>query len=190
MDELSRIAPPVPGLADATTLAPERSASPVPSITSGFSGPASPPPDIIVSDNPMAANTLIPATDSSTTRPTAGGIAYPFSLKVNGPDGKNVNASTLTLASVNITTPPAVDDQNEKQLGSMMPVTESVNEQILREQNSSSEQYFTSMPGAGLFSSGVQDEKIGDAEKVERPPVERFETAQEDLHTLADSSKV
>jgi hypothetical protein len=133
----------------------------------------------------MAADTLIPATDSSTTRPTAGGIAYPFSLKVNGPDGQGVNASTLTLASVNIATPPAADEQSEKQLGNMVPVSESVNEQIIREQGQGNEAYFTAAPGAAVFSSGVPEEKVGNAEKVERPPVERFETAQEDLSTLA-----
>lgn len=50
------------------------------------------------------------------------------------------------------------------------------------------EQYFTAAPGAGLFSSGVQQDQVGDAEKVERPPVERFETAQEDLNTVPAST--
>ncbi|KAI4950325.1 hypothetical protein J4E91_004982 [Alternaria rosae] len=185
MDDLSKIDLPTPGLADATTLAPERSASPLPSPTSELSEPGV-PPNIIVSDNPENSSTIIPETDTLTTRPTAGGIAYPFSLKVDGPDGKDVNASTLTLASVNITTPPAVDvDSEEKQLGSMVPVGESVNEQVLNEERPGVERYFTAGTGAGLFSSGVPEEKVGDVEKVERPPVERFETAHDDLSTIA-----
>ncbi|KAH8637217.1 hypothetical protein IG631_09052 [Alternaria alternata] len=192
MDDLTKIESivPHPGLADATTLAPERSASPLPSPTSELGSPGL-PPNIIVSDNPGNDSTIIPATDTLTTRPTAGGIAYPFSLKVDGPDGKDVNASTLTLASVNITTPPAVDDaQNEeKQLGSMEAVTETVNEQILKEERPHVERYFTAGQGAGLFSSGVPEARVGEGETVERPGVERFETAQDGLETLAAGSE-
>jgi hypothetical protein len=184
MDDLSKIGLPAPGLADATPLAPECSASPLPSPMSEVSEPGL-SPTIIVSDNPENSSTVIPATDTLTTRPTAGGIAYPFSLKVDGPDGKDVNASTLTLASVNITTPPAGEDAEEKQLGSMEPGTESVNEQVLKEDRPGVERYFTAGNGAGLFSSGVPEEKVEDVEKVERPPVERFETAHDDLSTLA-----
>jgi hypothetical protein len=191
MDDLTKIESivPHPGLADATTLAPERSASPLPSPTSELGSPGL-PPNIIVSDNPGNDSTIIPATNTLTTRPTAGGIAYPFSLKVDGPDGKDVNASTLTLASVNITTPPAVDDaQNEeKQLGSMGAVTETVNEQILKEERPHVERYFTAGQGAGLFSSGIPEAKVGEGETAERPGVERFETAQDGLETLAAGS--
>jgi len=192
LDDLSKIKIdlPTPGLADATTLAPERSASPLPSPTS--TSELSQPgigmgmgPNIIVSDNPENSSTIIPETDTLTTRPTAGGIAYPFSLKVDGPDGRDVNASTLTLASLNITTPPAVDDVEEKQRGSMFPAgessmvpggeSESVNEQVLKEERPGVERFFTAGAGAGLFSDGVVDEK------VERPGVERFETANDGL---------
>ncbi|KAG9187090.1 hypothetical protein G6011_04961 [Alternaria panax] len=192
MDDLSKIEPivPHPGLADATTLAPER-----------FTFPLSPPaselrspglfPNIIVSDNPGNDSTVIPATDTLTTRPTAGGIAYPFSLKVGGPDGKDVNASTLTLASVNITTPPAIDNaqSEEKQLGSMGSGSESVNEQVLKEERPGVERYFTAGQGAGLFSSGVPEERMGDGETEERPGVERFETAQDGLGMVSAGSE-
>jgi len=152
MDDLSKIDLPTPGLADATTLAPERSASPLPSPTSELSSPGvgvGIPPNIIVSDNPDNSSTIIPETDTLTTRPTAGGIAYPFSLKVDGPDGRDVNASTLTLASVNVTTPPAVEgEEGEKQLGSMVPGGESVNEQVLSEESVNEQVLKEERPGA------------------------------------------
>lgn len=192
VENLAQIAPPAPGLAEATVLAPERRASPLPSPTSELSSPGFPPPGIIVSDNPQSPHTLIPATDTLTTRPTKGGVAYPFSLKVDGPDGKDVNASTATLESVNITTPAAVEvPQHEKELGAkgggVVSGIGTVNEQVLAEERPGVERYFTAGPGAGLFSSGVgvQEEKTADGEKGARPPVERFETAMEDLSTLA-----
>jgi hypothetical protein len=192
MEDLSKIESIAPhaGLAEVTTLAPERSASPLPSPMSELSSPGL-PPNIIFSDNPMVnSSTVIPATDTLTTRPTAGGIAYPFSLKVDGLDGKDVNASTLTLASVNITTPPAVEDaqSEEKQLGSMGTVTESVNEQVLKEGRSGVERFSTAGQGAGLFSSGLPEER-GEWDTVERPGVERFVTAQDGLGTLAAGSE-
>jgi hypothetical protein len=206
MDDLSKIVSVGPGFAEATTLAPERSASPLPSLRSELGSPSLPPPGIVVSDNPMSADTLIPASDTLSTRPTAGGIAYPFSLKVDGPEGKDVNASTLTLASVNITTPPAVDAPHaEKQLGSMMlatepapviisapAVSESVNEQLLKEERPGVERFETAAngSGAGLFSDGVQGEREKkEMVKTGRPPVERFETAREDLGMLARANE-
>ncbi|KAF1829665.1 alpha/beta-hydrolase [Decorospora gaudefroyi] len=197
MDDLSRIALPTPGFADATTLAPERSASPLPSPISELSSAGIiSPPGIIVSDNPMSPNTLIPATDTLTTRPTKGGVAYPFSLKVDGAEGKDVNASTLTLASLNITTPPAVEGaQSEKQIGSMMPATgsiaaaESVTEQLLNEGRPGVERFESAASGAGFLSSVGEGTMSDDKGKVERPPVERFETAQEDLNMLAHGEK-
>jgi hypothetical protein len=192
------MAPPVPGLAEATRIAPERKASPLPSPTSEMS-PQFSAPGVVTSDHPDSPATLIPATDGSSTRPTKGGIAYPFSLKVDGVAGKGSNASMLTLDSVGITTPPAVDvPQSEKELGAIDPVLNAakdedvVNVPALAERPAA-ERFFTAGTGAGLFSpgtgaglfsDGVQAEKE-ETEKVERPPVERFETAHEDLSTLA-----
>lgn len=188
MDDLPTMELPTPGLADATTLAPERSASPLPSPVSELDS-AGLPPNIILSDNPTLPSTIIPDTDTLTTRPTAGGIAYPFSLKVDGPGGKDVNASTLTLASVNITTPPAVEGtQHEKELGNMMHVTESVNEQVLDEGRPGIERFVTAGQGAGLFSDGIPAGHISEETRVERPPVERFETAHDDLSTLSSGN--
>jgi hypothetical protein len=89
-------------------------------------------------------NTIIPATDITSTRPTAGGIAYPFKLK--GRDAEDVrsgNASMMTLDSAH----------------------------MLRPQSP--------------LSSGVQTPLVVENGEVksalERPVVERFETAREVL---------
>ncbi|KAK3063581.1 hypothetical protein LTS18_014406 [Coniosporium uncinatum] len=42
--------------------------------------------------------TVIPPSDTETTRPTHGGVAYPFKLRVTEEDGRERNASTVTLA--------------------------------------------------------------------------------------------
>ena len=185
-DDLSKLAPPVPGLAEATAIAPERQASALPSPTSATSSSA-PPPDIIVSDDPQSPYTLIPATDTLSTRPTKGGVAYPFSLKVGGATGKHVNASTLTLQSVNIATPPAVDvPQHEGELG---VASSTVNGQVLMD-NPGLERSFAPTPGAGLVSKdAVEEDSVRSSENVQRPPVERFETAKEDLSMLSTSNE-
>jgi hypothetical protein len=185
--QLSNIAPPVPGLAEATTIAPERRASPLPSPTSELSSPTLTTPGIVVSDNPQSPPTLIPATDSLSTRPTKGGIAYPFSLRIDGSEGKDVNASTLTLQSMNITTPPAVDvSQQDKNFGYVDPARETVSNAMSNERPGV-ERYYTAALGAGMFGADAAADTTGGAEKDERPPVERFETAREDLSTLADA---
>lgn len=174
-------------LAGATQIVPVRKASPLPSPTSEISSPTGPvfsPPGIVVSDHPDAPATLIPATDGSSTRPTKGGIAYPFSLQAGG-----ANASMLTLDSVGITTPPAVDvQQSEKEPGNIDPVIEPVKEAGAGQP--ATEHFYTAGPGtgAGLFSSGVKPDEVEGAQKVERPPAERFETAQEDLNMLANGT--
>lgn len=180
-DDLSKTAPALP----------ERKASPLPSPRSEPSSPGLLTPGIVVSDDPQSPVTVIPATDTLTTRPTKGGIAYPFSLRIEGAEGKDVNASTLTLQSVDIRTPAVVDEAHaEKQIDAdLAKATEKLEKEdpeVEKEKDRPGmERFFTAAPGAGLFSSGVEEEKVGDAEKVERPPVERFETAQEDLSTLA-----
>lgn len=180
-DDLSKNAPANPVPAEATTVEHERKASPLPSPTGELfnnNGLDVPAPGIIVSDDPNSPATLIPASETTTTRPTKGGIAYPFSLKVNGPEGKDVNASTTTLHSV-----APEESLQEKESSAGATATESVNEQVLKERPGV-ERYFTAAPGEPL-TSRVEDHKGGDVEKTERPPVERFETAHEDLSLLS-----
>ncbi|KAH8711910.1 hypothetical protein GQ44DRAFT_776454 [Phaeosphaeriaceae sp. PMI808] len=177
---------PIPGLAEATRIAPERKASQLPSPPNGPNTlPTPTTAGIVISDHPQSPATLIPATDGSSTRPTKGGIAYPFSLKVDsiGIHGNEANASTLTLQSIHISTPPAVDAEptDKEELGT--PTLESASEEEV--ERPSVERFYTAAPGAGLFSSGAQPDAIEGADKVERPGVERFETAVEDLSLLA-----
>ncbi|KAF2123514.1 alpha/beta-hydrolase [Dothidotthia symphoricarpi CBS 119687] len=146
------------------------------SLPPAQSGPAGPPvnepsisaPGIVVSEDPLSPATLIPATDTLSTRPTKGGIAYPFSLKVGGAEGKHVNASTATLQSLSIATPVG---EVERQLGAYVAVSPLVK-------------------SAGGDEGATQDADAGaGVEKVERPHVERFETAQEQLGTSGDIGK-
>lgn len=195
--QLSHIAPPVPGLANATSIAPERKASPLPSPPGDVNFPGSPTtPGIVISDHPESPATLIPATDGSSTRPTKGGIAYPFSLKAEGATSVSANASMLTLDSVGITTPPAVEPQEaEKELGAIAPVVSTAEEPKVEKEEAvterpAPERFYTAGMGAGLFNDDIppQEMKKEEKEKVERPPVERFETAQENLSTIANGS--
>lgn len=184
MDDLSRMELPKPGLADATRLAPERAASGLLSVFVEEDIVES-QPNVIASANPALPSTIIPDTDTLTTRPTAGGIAYPFRLKIDGAEGRDVNASTVTLASVNVTTPPATDaNEHEKQLGNSTSISETVNDHM-NEQRLVADRASLDGKGAGLFSSGVEKPESSEEKKLERPPVERFETAQEHLDTVA-----
>ena len=186
MDDLARLAPPNPGLAEATVIAPERKASPLPSPTSEFSSPGFRTPNIIVSqggeaERPQSPETLIPATDTLSTRPTRGGVAYPFRLKVDGKEDGDVNASTLTLQSVSVASPSTEEfDKGDKELGGLDREGSEQIEKEEKEDRPSVERFITTRVG----------ELRGDAEKggntAARPGVERFETAQEDLNTLAN----
>ena len=174
MEDLSHLAPPIPGLADATRIAPERKASPLAPSTSEPSSPGLPAPGIVIEDvsRPQPPETLIPVTDTLSTRPTRGGVAYPFRLKVEG-DDRDVNASTLTLQSVSVETPIVEDFKSEDVSG--------VEEGQEKGERPGVERFVTA--GVGEMSS-----KDGE-EKSERPGVERFETAQEDLNTTTNGSK-
>jgi hypothetical protein len=119
LEDFNQFALPVPGFADAIRIAPKRDASQLPS-SAGDTNHIMNPRGIVLSDNPQSPATLIPPTDGSSTRPTKGGVAYPFSLRVDGMDGKEVNASMLTLQSMTVTTPTAVDvERREKELGTL-----------------------------------------------------------------------
>lgn len=118
----------MPGLALATTIAPERKASPLPSPRSELDtpNPVTPVPDIAIDDvsRPSPPPTLVPETNTLSTRPTRGGIAYPFRLQVEG-EGREVNASTLTLQSVHLTEGSHMTGEDEKEpenLSTEMPV--------------------------------------------------------------------
>jgi hypothetical protein len=144
-----------------------------------------PTPGIVISDNPTSPVTLIPATDGSSTRPTKGGIAYPFSLKVGDALGSHANASMVTLESLNITTPPAVDEPQYKELVANEPAVADesvvthepvvVDEPVVADEPAVAdapaatdaqdeqtdqtrpgvERFYTTASGAGLFSSGA-----------------------------------
>lgn len=183
LEDVSRLAPPVPGLAEATRIAPERKLSQLSSTetSTNASVSAMSPPGVVISDHPQSPATLIPPTDGSSTRPTKGGIAYPFSLKVNGADDDARNASMLTLQSLNVATPPAVEVslQDKQSVAPAKPLDE---ENIGTDDPSPRvERHHKAGTGAGLFSDGVEADPTKHAEKSERPPVERFETAYEDL---------
>lgn len=146
---LANLAPPIPGYADATVLAPERTNS------------AAPTPVIEMPRTPdgAAPDTLIPPTDTLTTRPTRGGVAYPFRLRVDGEDGREVNASTLTLESMQVSTPAAVDDDVKVELGRDGAVADAA---VVTE------------------DAGKDEESAGKEEGgAERPAPERFFTAND-----------
>lgn len=186
MKVLSHLAPPVPGFAEATQCAPERKASPLPSPQAETNSLNLTPttPGLLLDDTsrPQSPPTLIPDTDGLSTRPTRGGIAYPFTLKVDG-EGRDVNASTVTLQSVHVGTPlqeirPA-GDVNEKSEAVSPPQDNNFDEK----ERPVVERFVTAQIG-DLGLGSVENEK--EKEKEERPGVERFETAQEDLSTLAN----
>lgn len=200
MKTLSHLAPPIPGLADATQCAPERKASPLPSPRSELSSldMASPITPGLFADGtsrPQSPPTLIPDTDGLSTRPTRGGIAYPFSLKVEG-EGRDVNASTVTLQSVHVGTPMA-DTAAAAAAGDSEVVDEKAGDraviadaEVEEKERPGMERFVTAPLGEFGFGGEKEKEKGNETEKQgeigARPGVERFETAQEDLSTLAN----
>ena len=209
LTKISSLAPPPDaGLAEATIIAPERRASPLPSPRSEFSNPVTPGITIHDTEGKEIGNsrpqspqtpTLIPSTDGSSTRPTRGGIAYPFSLRVRG-EGRDVNASMVTLQSVNENVPsspisasaaPAAVAGGEAGEGKDKVVNgEGEKEPEVGEQERPGIERFETAADTYLTynSNGKNDAKENGAgiETAERPGVERFETAQEDLSTLAN----
>jgi hypothetical protein len=200
IEDLNRLAPP-PNLAEATQCAPERKASPLPSPMSEFSAP----PGIVVEDlsRPQSPETVVPGTDGLSTRPFRGGIAYPFSLRVEG-EGREVNASTITLMSVGVGSPGANPGLEEKDGGILAAGSDGATETETEtetqkvgegekidvgaiggeeKERPGVERFVTA--GAGDLNLIADSGRKKEEEKLERPGVERFETAQEDLSTLA-----
>jgi hypothetical protein len=176
-------------MAEATTIAPERLASAFPTPANEHISGA-PTPNIIVWDDgqtqrPQSPETLIPATDTLSTRPTRGGVAYPFRLKVEGKD-TDVNASTLTLQSIAIATPGVEGFQEEGGiLGSRSDMVESDEEATWP----TVERSVTADAGDLITRTGEKGAEDGQDQRASdgvRPGVERFETAQEDLSMVAN----
>lgn len=187
VEQLSHLAPPDPGLAEATRIAPERQASALavpenetPTLgiavqKADMSRPASPP------------ETLIPATDTLSTRPTRGGIAYPFRLKVEGGD-RDVNASTVTLQSMG-----GMEGEDAEKSGNadLEKEAENLTEKAGEGEKGLIGDEVAERPYPERFVTADTGELagVGEKEKVEksgkeqvedaRPGVERFETAME-----------
>lgn len=197
-NDFNALSPSHPGPEEAMGIAPEGKASPVSSQGSAFGSPTY---GVVVSDNPLSPVTLIPATDTLSTRPTKGGIAYPFSLKVDGSQGRDVNASTTTLQSLNITTPSAVEaTDKDKQIGTQSqyitdpPVVNAAeNDEVPGDLvAATNETQEFDAPNAGLSSSVPTQHANDGVQKVEKvaiPFVEKFESTQEDLSTITDGNK-
>jgi hypothetical protein len=213
-EDINRLAPPIPGFAEATRIAPEREASYLQSPRSE-SGPISavPTPSIAVEDTsrPQSPETLIPATDTFSTRPTRGGVAYPFRLSVEG-GSRDVNASTVTLASVSVgdedtgaeasaanepgpvkETGSATDDRASRTslVGEDVHAgAHSTNEPAADNQSAPTTDEKTSRPAPERFvtaSSGdlskatLPESDTPNHEVAQRPGIERFETAHSAL---------
>ncbi|KAL5417239.1 hypothetical protein PMIN04_007822 [Paraphaeosphaeria minitans] len=171
-DELAHLAPP-PTLADATVLAPERDSSgdvprPAPTLVL--------PDDSDGQGRPQSPPTLIPATDTLSTRPTRGGVAYPFTLRMGGDADGDANASMLTLQSINLGS-PGLEEEGKKEL---------IGEGEEGGERPGVERFATTADIGALGE--VKDVQEQENEGIERPGVERFETAKEDLSTLAASA--
>ena len=101
--------------------------------------------------------TIIPLTHTASTRPTHGGIAYPFKLQALDDSRKSVNPSIITLNS----------DGQEDEIDSDR-ADESANKKAQRDKGTPNE--------AGV-DKDVRSEAVG--KSAERPQVERFVTAPE-----------
>ncbi|KAF2105758.1 hypothetical protein BDV96DRAFT_655332 [Lophiotrema nucula] len=171
---LETLAPSNPGLAEATVIAPERRASPLPSPTIAVSDF-----DHDMDSRPQSPETVVPETDGTSTRPFRGGVAYPFSLKVGGGEGRahERNASMVTLESVDVADGSGLSE--EVGVGEKVAVDGASGEEKDRP---AVERFETA--GVGELNGNVDGEK----KEGERPGVERFETAQEVLLTNGNHS--
>ncbi|KAF2837575.1 alpha/beta-hydrolase [Patellaria atrata CBS 101060] len=117
-------------------------------------------------DTPTTAGrTIIPKTDTATTRPTKGGIAYPFKLSVPGQD-KDVNASMLTLMSIQGPGTPGFEERKELE---EVEKKGAEGERVMGKEES------------GVATSGLDSKGEKDMEEAvpKRPEPERFITAPE-----------
>jgi hypothetical protein len=165
------------GQADAdinSFLSPQTSASPI-----HLAPPTSPLPHAVSEISPAGSSetahkipangsiepepTIVPNSNTLSARPSRGGIAYPFKLQIEEADGRNINASTVTLNSI---TPSTVQDAGSQlENAAATPVTE-------KDAN----------PRGGNISMDTREANVDSTEqRLERPTVERFETAQEYL---------
>ncbi|ORY04940.1 hypothetical protein BCR34DRAFT_591033 [Clohesyomyces aquaticus] len=177
----------------------QRSASPfpsplpIPTITAANSEPGTPTIMIHGTEGEeQDTETVIPHTDTLSTRPTRGGVAYPFRLRVDGAEEGEVNASTLTLQSF-------ADLDGEAGEGEGVGPSEAMTEREIETRRGEER----SADGDGDGSRGGEERVVGErpgverwvtaapgelmagkgglTEKLERPGVERFETARESL---------
>jgi len=170
-------------MAAATVLAPERKTPP---------SNAPLPPNIVISqdgegygaERPQSPPTLIPETETLSTRPTRGGVAYPFRLKVEEGE-REVNASTVTLQSVGVGSMGEAEEEREEGVGLLR------GDHGKEEEGSERpgvERFVTASMGdltSDVTSVGKGDNLKGKEKEEERPGVERFVTANEDLGALA-----
>jgi hypothetical protein len=172
------------------------------------------PPGVVVQDvsRPESPATEIPVTDTLSVRPTRGGVAYPFRLKVEG-DDRDVNASTLTLQSVNVESPRAngfehgsagffpggVEDSVEKETVNDIEKEEEKEKEKevdmaveagAAQERPGVDRFFTAGPGELMAKNdATSTTEAAELQKAERPGMERYETALEDLSTIATGAK-
>ena len=122
---------------------------------------SSPPAYPSHSNNPL---NLVPVKTSNSSRPTAGGVAFPFKL---GTQLDAENASVVTLTSqAGVVTPKG--NEVEGQLGHQSPLQNSI----------------SLVGGEHAVDGGDKAGKVGSGEVtggLKRPEPERFETAREEL---------
>jgi hypothetical protein len=169
-------------------------------------------PGVVVQDvsRPQSPATEIPVTDTLSVRPTRGGVAYPFRLKVEG-DDRDVNASTLTLQSVNVESPRAngfehgspgffpggVEHGVEKETVNEVENEEEKEKEVgmgveagAAQERPGVDRFFTAGPGELMAKNdATPTTATEELQKAERPGMERYETALEDLSTIANGAK-
>ncbi|KAF2202928.1 alpha/beta-hydrolase [Delitschia confertaspora ATCC 74209] len=154
-----------------------RKASPLPSPMSEIVvTPAVEGDDV---QRPTSPPTVVPFSDTLSTRPTRGGVAYPFRLNVEG-GGRDVNASMVTLQSLSVEGEGNKAEDSEVEGGEWRPRKDGVEAPVLDKLDSSAEAKDSG--NAAAREAGFAAEADIKKGKGERPGVERFETARESLN--------